>query len=267
MTDAHASPTRETPLTADDVAAPSHAERARTLVSRETTGTLSTLDPDGFPHGSYVTFALDGADPVFLVSTLATHTQNLLRDPRASLMAHEARAEDPLANGRVTLIGRCEKVAERLRAAESARATFLAAHPRAAYYADFRDFAFYRLEVASVRYIGGYGRMSWVDADAWRAAAADPLATDADGIVRHMNEDHADALVLYARAFTRAEAAEDVIMTGVDRHGFELGVATPSGRRPARIAFGRDVTTPAQARQTLIAMLKDARAKLGTPSG
>jgi putative heme iron utilization protein len=262
MTDAHASPTRETPLTPDDVAAPSHAERARTLVSRETTGTLSTLDPDGFPHGSYVTFALEGADPVFLVSTLATHTQNLLRDPRASLMAHESREEDPLANGRVTLIGRCEKVED----PAGARAAFLAAHPRAAYYADFRDFAFYRLEVASIRYIGGYGRMSWVERGAWREATPDPLAADAAGIVRHMNDDHADALVLYARAFTRAEAAEDVVMTAVDRHGFELSVATPSGRRPARVAFGRDVTTPVQARQTLIAMLKDARAKLGTPA-
>lgn len=262
MTDAHANPTRETPLTPDDVAAPSHAARARTLVSRESTGTLSTLDADGFPHGSYVTFALDGPDPVFLVSTLATHTQNLIRDARASLMAHERRAEDPLANGRVTLIGRCEKVAE----PAAARAAFLAVHPGAAYYADFRDFAFYRLEVASIRYIGGYGRMSWVDRDAWRAASPDPLAADAEGIVRHMNEDHADALVLYARAFTRAEAAEEVVMTAVDRYGFELSVTTPSGRRPARIAFGSDVTTPVEARKALIAMLKDARARLGVPT-
>jgi putative heme iron utilization protein len=258
-TDQHAAPAaREEPLTAD-VRAPSHAERARTLVLRETTGTLSTLDPDGFPHGAYVTFALDGADPVFLISKLATHTQNLLRDPRASLMAHESRAEDPLANGRVTLVGPCEKIAE----PSAARAAFLAVHPRASYYADFEDFAFYRLRVQSVRYIGGYGRMSWVDAGDWRAATPDPLAPDAEGILRHMNDDHAEALVLYARAFTRATDASDVAMTGIDRYGFELSVATPSGRRPARVAFASEITTPLAARQALVALVKEARAKLG----
>ena len=259
MTDQHASPAREEPLTPADTLAPSHAERARTLVSQQRTGTLSTLDPDGFPHGSYVTFALDGADPVLLISKLATHTQNLLRDPRASLMAHEARAEDPLANGRVTLIGPCEKVLE----PTSARKAFLAAHPRASYYAGFEDFAFYRLEVRSLRYIGGYGRMSWIDAADWRAAQPDPLAADAEGILKHMNDDHADAMILYAHAFTRASDATDVVMTGIDRYGFEMSVATPSGRRPARLAFSSEITTPTAARQALVALVKAARTKIG----
>lgn len=258
MNDQHARPVHEEPLTAADVPAPSHAERARTLVSLERTGTLSTLDRDGFPHGSYVTFALDGPDPVFLISRLATHTQNLVHDPRASLMVHEARAEDPLANGRVTLVGRCEKVTS----PASARAAFLAAHPSAAYYADFEDFSFFRLEVRSLRYIGGYGRMSWVDLAEWRAASPDPLAADAEGILRHMNEDHADALVLYARAFTRATGAADVAMTGIDRYGFDMSVATPAGRRPARVAFASQITDPMAARQVLVQLVKDARAKL-----
>jgi hypothetical protein len=43
-----------------------------------------------------------------------------------------------------------------------ARAAFLAVHPNAAYYADFRDFAFWKLRVNAIRYIGGYGRMSWI---------------------------------------------------------------------------------------------------------
>jgi putative heme iron utilization protein len=267
MTDPHATPAREEPLTPADTAAPSHAERARTLLSLERTGTLSTLDPDGFPHGAYVTFALEGGDPVFLISKLATHTQNLLRDPRASLMAHETRADDlgsrsssrdPLANGRVTLVGPCTKVAD----PTSARAAFLSAHPSAAYYADFADFGLYRLDVKSVRYIGGYGRMSWIDAADFRAAAPDPLARDAEGILRHMNDDHREALVLYARAFTRATWAEDVTMTAIDRRGFELSVATPSGPRPARLAFATEITTPLAARQALVALVKDARAKL-----
>jgi hypothetical protein len=259
--DQHANPTREEPLTSPETAAPSHAERALTLVSQLRTGTLSTLDADGFPHGSYITFALDGHDPVFLISKLATHTQNLLHASRASLMAHESRAEDPLANGRVTLIGHCLPLTDPA-ALAPAREAFLAAHPSSSYYADFKDFGFWKLTVATLRYIGGYGRMSWVDLADWRAAEPDPLAADAEGIIEHMNKDHADALVAYARAFTRATGADDVRMTGVDRYGFELSVATPAGRRPARLAFPAPISSSTAARQALIALLKTAREKL-----
>jgi putative heme iron utilization protein len=251
-------PSSETGLTPDDVRAPTHAERTRSLVADERTGTLSTLTEEGFPYGSYVTFALHDADPVFLVSTMAAHTHNLLRDDRASLLVHEHGATDPLANGRATLVGRCTKLTD----AASAREAFLASHPQASYYVDFKDFDFWKLSVESVRYIGGYGRMSWVELDSWRSAEADPIAAGAAGIIEHMNDDHADALVAYARAFTRASEATDAVMMGVDRYGFELSVETEKGRRPARIAFPEPITTPADARQAMIDLLKTARAKL-----
>lgn len=237
---------------------PSHAERARTLVSGERTGTLATLDEDGFPYGSYITFALVGGDPVFLVSTMAAHTHNLERDARASLLVHEDGATDPLANGRVTLVGRCTKVEE----PGEAREAFLAVHPQASYYVDFKDFAFYRLAVDKVRYIGGYGRMSWVDVEGWRAAEVDPIAASAQDIITHMNEDHADALLAYARAFTTATETPEAEMVGVDRYGFEMSVMTQKGRRPARIAFDEPIDSSADARRALIDMLKVARAKL-----
>jgi heme iron utilization protein len=259
MPDEHARTTREEPLTPDDTRAPTHGERARTLLASLSTGTLCTLSPDGYPHGSYVTFALQEGDPVFLVSTLATHTKQLMRDPRSSLMAHEATHPDPLANGRVTLLGRCAK----LDAPAEAREAYLAAHPGAAYYADFKDFAFWKLAVEQVRYIGGYGRMSWVEIDDWRGAAPDPLAPHVRGIVDHMNEDHADACVAYARAFTRARDASEAEMTGIDRYGFELSVATERGPRPARIAFEQEITTPEQARKALVKLVHAARAALG----
>ncbi len=249
----------EARLTGEDVKAPTHAERARTLVAGQRTGVLSTLTEDGFPYGSYVTFAIDDGDPVFLVSTMAAHTQNLMRSPKSSLLVHESVADDPLANGRVTLVGTCERLDE----AGAAREAFLAAHPGSAYYADFGDFAFWKLRVASLRYIGGYGRMSWVEVAHWRASEVDPIAASEAGIVAHMNDDHRDALVAYARAFTRAKDAEEVRMVGCDRYGFELSVTTPEGPRPARIAFDAPIANAGEARQALIALLGRAREALG----
>jgi len=262
--DAHARPSgdAEAPLYDPDVPTPSHAERARTLASRLGTGTLCTVtnEPEGYPYGSFVTFALQGPDPVFLISGLAEHTKNLKRDPRASLLVAESRAADPLANGRVTLLGPCTPVDDG--DAAGAREVFLAAHPGASYYVDYRDFGFFRLHTQSIRYIGGYGRMSWVTGDAFRDAEPDPLAEDAQGIIDHMNADHADTMVTMARAFTRASDTSAAAMTSVDRYGFELSVTTGAGPRPVRLAFDSQVHDKTAARKAIVAMVKAARAKL-----
>lgn len=261
--DAHARPSGDAPEPLYDVnvPTPTHAERARTLVDHIKTGTLCTLatEPDGYPYGSFVTVAFDAGDPVFLVSTMAEHTKNLQRDPRASLLVAESGSEDPLANGRVTLLGPCAQVEG---TGGSARVAFLAVHPNAAYYADFGDFAFWKLRVESVRYIGGYGRMSWIDAPAWRAAEPDPLSAAAAGVIAHMNEDHADAMVLYCKAFSKATSVTAASMTGIDRYGFELSAMTDEGPRPVRLAFPAPIRTSEDARAALVAMLRDARVKV-----
>jgi putative heme iron utilization protein len=113
-----------------------------------------------------------------------------------------------------------------------------------------------------VRYIGGYGRMSWVSQAEWQAAEPDPLAASAASIIAHMNGDHADALLLYCRAFSKATEITTATMTGVDRYGFEMSAGTAEGPRPVRIAFAAPVSTPEAVRAALVAMVKDARSKL-----
>lgn len=148
----------------------SDAELARRLFAGNKLGYFSTLssDPAGFPFGSLLPYALDSdGNPVFLVSTLAEHTKNFLRDPRASLLVtDEMRAAvDPLALQRATLIGHVEPAVE-----EEDRDQYLAAHPSARNYIEMKDFAFYRLVVEAVRYVGGFGRMSWIDSSEFAAA-------------------------------------------------------------------------------------------------
>src|SRR3954463_7987833 len=114
MTDAHSRPSGDVPqpLYELNVPTPTHAERARTLVAQIATGTLCTLaiEPAGYPYGSFVTVAFDKGDPIFLISALAEHTRNLQQDQRASLLVAESGSADPLANGRVTMLGRCTRV-------------------------------------------------------------------------------------------------------------------------------------------------------------
>src|SRR3954451_24317219 len=101
------------PLYDITVPTPTHAERARTLVAGIATGTLCTIaiEPAGYPYGSFVIAALDGGDPAFLISALAVHSHNLERDVRASLVVAEGGSGEPLANGRVAMLGECRRIA------------------------------------------------------------------------------------------------------------------------------------------------------------
>ena len=265
MTRRHSPPSgrsyrHQEPLYDTDIPTPSHAERARTLVAGQQTGTLCTLsrEPDGYPYGSFVTFGMDQGNPVFLVSVLAEHTKNLQGEAKCSLLVAESGEGDPLARGRVTLVGTCERL-EGDDDIATAREAFLESNPNASYYVDFKDFSFWRLGVESVRYIGGYGRMSWVDRSDWFDAQPDPLRGSATRIINHMNDDHADTMVLYCKAFTRATDASEVKMTGVDRYGFEMSVMTDKGPRPIRLAFSQPLTSADQVRKELVALAKKAR--------
>ena len=150
------------------------------------------------------------------------------------------------------MLGTVVELRDDLRAA--ALHTYRERHPDA-FYAAFGDFRLYRLDVSSVRYVGGFGRMSWVSADDHATAEPDPLRPHVAGIVGHMNDDHADALVAYCRVFGRRPTTEQAEMVGVDRYGFTM-LATDEGgtdRTAVRIPFGTQVDSVGEVRAAMIA--------------
>ena len=239
---------------------PSFAERARTLMCLGRIGSLSTLSrkQPGFPFGSVMPYALDERGrPVFLISTMAMHTQNLQADPHASVLVTQPDAAgDPLGASRVTLMGDVLPIAAPEVA--KARQLYLASYANSKYWVDFEDFSFYRMEVVDVYYVGGFGVMGWISASEYERAQPDPLADAAAEIIQHMNADHGKALVLLAREFAGVEA-EEAAVTSVDRLGFQVRLKTSDGVRGARIAFLREVRDAAQAREVLIEMVHQAR--------
>lgn len=239
---------------------PAFAERVRTLVYLGRIGSLSTLSrkQPGFPFGSVMPYGLDDRGrPIFLISTMAMHTQNLQADPRASLLVTQAETGgDPLGASRVTLVGNVLP----LQPAEvpAARSLYLQRYDNSKYWVDFEDFSFYRMEVVDIYYVGGFGVMGWVSASEYDHAQPDPLADSTAEIIQHMNADHKDALILMARAFAGIDSQE-AAMTSVDRLGFHIRLKTTDGMRGARIAFLREVGNPKEARDVLIEMVQQAR--------
>jgi putative heme iron utilization protein len=261
----HAGPSRS----GDSPSVPelTYAERARTLAYLGRSGALATLSRKhaGYPFASVMPYALDEhGQPLVLISAMAMHTQNLQADPRASLLVTPPASgsppnepSDPLAAARLTLMGEARPLARG--EAGTAREAYLARHPRAAYWVDFDDFSFWRLDVADVYFVGGFAAMDWVTSADYRTARADPLADAAAGILEHMNRDHADALIAYARHFA-GEAADEAQMMAVDRLGFRLRIRSGERLHGVRIALPREVRTAGESRSVLIEMLAQARA-------
>src|ERR1700722_10604545 len=239
---------------------PSYAERARTLLHLGRVGSLSTLSRKrpGFPFGSLMPYALDGAGrPLFLISTMAMHTQNLQQDAHASLLVTQPEAAgDPLGAARVTAVGNAATLAAPEVA--DARALYLERHPNSKYWVDFDDFSFFGMDIVDVYYVGGFGVMGWVAAPEYGDARPDLLAHAAAGILQHMIADHQDALILLARVFAGTEAQE-AVMTAVDRLGFHVRMKTEEGMKGGRLAFPSEVTTPAETRKVLVEMVQRAR--------
>jgi heme iron utilization protein len=241
---------------------PSYAERARTLMHLGRIGSLSPLSrkQPGFPFGSVMPYGLDDyGRPIFLISTMAMHTQNLQADPRASLLVTQNDAGgDPLGASRVTLVGNVLPMPES--EVPEARKLYLARYANSKYWVDFEDFSFYRMDVVDVYYVGGFGVMGWVPASEYERSRPDPLADSMAEIIRHMNTDHKDAVVLLAREFARIESQE-ATMTAVDRLGFHVRLKTQDGMRGARIAFLREVSNPTDTRKVLVEMVQQARSR------
>lgn len=231
------------------------AASARALMRRAFKGSLATIQGgSGYPYASLITLATDPAGaPIFLISKLARHTANLAQDPRASIMVDETGAlADPLQGARLTFYGRAEPTSE-----EGVGRRFLARHPEAAFYAGFPDFGFWRLRVAGAHFIGGFGRIFDLDPNDLLVplAGAEGLVEAEPDIVAHMNEDHADALELYATALGDAGPGP-WRMAGIDPEGFDIVL----GGEARRIPFAQKVTTPAEARTELVRLATEARA-------
>lgn len=237
--------------------ASSPAKSVRDLLRSCDRAVLATLQragsdaPAGWPYASLVMMAVDqDASPILLISTLADHTRNLLADPRASLLVDgTAGLDEPLTGARATVMGRLEKTDD-----PRHRARYLARHPSAQMYAGFGDFAVWRMAVERAHIVAGFGRIHWVEGAGVLGAPAPALAEREADVVGHMNEDHADAIELYARVLLGLDG-EGWAMTGVDAEGADLRL----GGRTARLPFDKPVADAEGARVELVRLVKRAR--------
>lgn len=233
---------------------------AKALLRSTRAGTLATIDRNtGHPFASLVNAATDvDGSPLILVSRLSTHTANLENDGRASLLFASVGRGDPLAYPRLTVLGTFTPVARQDPRDSRLRRRFLARHPKSELYAGFADFSFWQLEIVSAHLNGGFGRAADLKASdvVTDLTGAENLVEAEASAITHINNDHAEAVRLYA---TKLLGAEDGAwrLTGLDPEGLDLAL----GDATLRLPFPQRVATSEELRTVVVDLAKKARAK------
>ena len=226
-------------------------KEARRFVRSQQNGVLSTLSLRiaGYPFGSVTPFILDQQGrPVILISDLAEHTKNITADARVSLIV-QPFSQDMQEVGRATIVGKAERLAEK----DVLGPRYLRYFPQAETYFAMHDFAFYRIEPERIRYIGGFGKIHWIEAESY-LAADNALAEQETAILDHMNSAHADALLDFCRHF-HGIAPEQATMIGIDGDGFDIR----NDGRVLRFDFATPIADAAGARKVLVEMVQQCR--------
>ena len=232
---------------------------AKGLLRATRAGALATIDRNtGHPFASLVNVATDSdGSPLILVSRLSTHTANLEVDGRASLLLAATGKGDPLAHPRLTLLGTFRRIPRDDPREARMRRRFLARHPKSELYAGFGDFSFWRLDAVSAHLNGGFARAADLTAAdvLTDLTGAEELVEAEAGAVSHMNDDHAEAVRLYA---TKLLGGEDGAwrLTGLDPDGLDLA----RGDATLRLPFAERVTGAAQLRKIVVDLAAQARA-------
>jgi putative heme iron utilization protein len=225
--------------------------QARLLLRAATAGTLATVT-DGQPFAALVTPATAPDLSVLLfLSQLSAHTRHLRAEPRCALLVTgAAEGANPQTAPRLNITGLAEPVED-----AALKARWLARHPYAALYADFADFALWRIRIGGALLVGGFARAfrpRLPDLLPDPAAVAAVAAAEAS-IMAHCNEDHADALAAIARA--AGGEGDGWRMSAVDVDGCDLA----RGEEVLRIAWAAPVADAGGVRAELVRLAGLAR--------
>jgi putative heme iron utilization protein len=228
-----------------------NATEARQMLRAHRYGVLSTLSKkfDGHPFGSIAPYLTDhDGSLLILISTIAEHTKNILNDPRISLITHNQSDPHIQTQGRVTVLGNAQLIADK----ESAGKRYLRYFPEAESYFSMHDFSFYRIQPTAIRHIGGFGKIHWITIKDYTVPAY-PLIDQEDGVIAHMNADHRHTMQKYCRHIHHLDA-DNVEMLGIDCDGFDV----KADKKLLRFNFSEAVLDAQQARKALVAMAKEA---------
>lgn len=240
-------------------------KNARHLLRQCELGVLSTHSKanEGYPFGSVSTYlSTVNGDVIFYISDLAQHTKNINENAKMCLTVfansdddNSRVNEDPNAGARLSILGNAALLDSN--EFERTKERYFKLYPDSQKYQGTHDFNFYKLSCERLRYIGGFGDIHWFSEEEWRMPT--PEWHDSEqSMIKHMNEDHRDAMqLIYTHHF--GQTAKNVEMLTINSDGVFIKADT---NKPAFIPFEQLSHTSQEVRQQLVALTHAARAAL-----
>jgi putative heme iron utilization protein len=227
---------------------------AKNLVRSSDFGVLSTMSEEleGYPFGSIVPFvqSLNG-NLVFLISSIAQHTKNIFSNSKCCLTVFDQASDDKQAAARVSVVGDGEIVPEEFHEKEKERYfSFFPNHQR---YLETHDFNFVWLRPLRVRFIGGFGKIFWIEKEEWSSKRPDWEESSSE-IISHMNVDHQNSLVDIAKSLL-APNDRNVSLVSIDQDGFHLRV----NEDISYLQFSKPCISNDEIRQEFIRLAKESK--------
>ena len=172
-----------------------HEKEAVAFYRSDKIAILSTISKkyEGYPFGSFVTYVSGWDRTIFLyLSDLADHTKNLKKNHKSCITILKKNESGDVQNSaRLTLIGDLKKVP--LKIYEACKDRFHNFFPESSVYEQMHDFNFYQISITQSRWIGGFGKISWLDPKNWKNVSVDWFDGEKN-MINHMNEDHSNTI-------------------------------------------------------------------------
>jgi len=199
-----------------------HEKDAVSLYRTDKTAILSTISKkyEGYPFGSFVTYVTGWDRTIFLyLSDLADHTKNLKTNYKSCITILKKNVKGDIQNSaRLTLVGDLEMVPEKIQ--KRCQTRFQKIFPESKAYAAMHDFNFYQISVTQSRWIGGFGKISWLDPKNWLNMDVEWF-DDEISIINHMNDDHSNTISSALNAQHGVKDSE-AAMVGLSIDGYYL---------------------------------------------
>ena len=232
-----------------------HEKEATAFYRSDKLAILSTISKQhkGYPFGSFVTYVSGWDRTIFLyLSDLADHTKNLKKDHRSCITIYKKNESGDVQNSaRLTLIGDLKKVPDKVY--EVCKERFHNFFPESKAYEQMHDFNFYQISITQARWIGGFGKISWLNPKNWKTVSVDWFGSEKN-MIDHMNEDHSNTIksALHAEHDIKDKKA---VMIGLSIDGYYIR----SKSNVFFINFDYPVFTSKEYRNILIELSKKYR--------
>jgi putative heme iron utilization protein len=233
------------------------AESVKRFITFHRAATLSTISSSvkGYPFASLVPFDIQQQSEIIIfISLISEHYRNIQKDPRASIFVRDEFAHsNPQAHARATLLGQFKEIDSK-----EIEERYWLRFPDAPEQKLAHNFLFYQMKVERVRWIGGFGQISWISGDDFAKAAFDEIAYIGEGICQHMNYSHQDSLsTLVEKSHGESLDHRNLTMTRFSSVDMEIRFKDEHTEKRYKIDLPCKLESQTHAREVIISMLKD----------